>query len=244
MDKKTYLEQILAYEASEPSREQQQVFELALSEDADFKSFYEDWESSKTMQDILAYDEVRSKIRKISDKQVVRKYSFKRHLSIAASILVLAMATGVFFANNNYSNESISEAYYQAPNFSVNRDVVPVSNLEKAKVQFGSQNYSEVIELLENTTNTQELYLLGHALYQNNSFNEAAGVFKKLIPLNDTRVSIDSEWFYAISMLNGDETIEAKAILLDISKDEEHPYQEDAEKMLQLLESKMRFLVF
>ncbi len=244
MDKKTYLEKILTYEAGEPNSEKKEVFERALSDDADFKSFYEDWESSKTMQDILAYDEIRSKIRSISDKQVVRKYSFKRYLSIAASILVLAVTTGIFFVNNNYSNGAIAEDYYQTPNFSVNRDSAPVSNLEKAKVQFGRQDYTEAIELLKNATNNQELYLLGHALYQNNSFDEAAGVFKKLIPLNDSRVSIDSEWFYAISMLNGDKIIEAKAVLQDISNDKEHPYQEDAVKVLQSLDSKMRFFIF
>ena len=244
MENKGYLELILAYEEDKLSVEKQQVFDTALSEDPGFKSFYDDWKASKTIQDVLAYDELRTKIQHIAKKKPIVRLSIRRYMSIAASILVLVVGLSVFFANKNYSNQSLAKDNYSVPNFSINRDAAVVSQFEKAKVQFGQQNYSATIDLLENTTNNQELYLLAHALYQNDSFEKATAVFNQLESSNDSRVSLDAQWFEAISMLNGSDLKNAKNILTGISVNNEHPYKKDAEKLLILLNSKIRIIVF
>lgn len=243
MDSKIYLEQILAYEADELSTKKQQTFNKALSEDANFKAFYDDWQASKAAQDVLVYDELRSKIYQIAHKKPVVKLTFRRYFSVAASILVLIIAVGAFIVNKNYSNEAIAKFYYESPNFSINRDATPVSNLEKAKVQFGHQDYTTVIQLLKNTTSNQALFLLAHAYYRSNSFNKASAIFENLATSDDSRVSFGAEWFHAISLLSENKTTEAKNILASISKNDTHPYQEDAEEALQLLESDIRVFV-
>ncbi len=244
MDKEQYLRRILDFEADLLNPQEMRQFELDLKEDAEFGAFYEDWRASKEIQDVLAYDHLRAQIKNIAEQKNRSFQLWKRYIVFAAGFLLLVSLGILLYANNQYSNDQLSEAYYSSPNFSPNRDEGTKSIFEQAKNAFEHREYKQCIQLLSEAKNTPEQFLLAHALYQTGDYKKAIALFTEIEHSDDNRVNQQANWYHALSLLKANEVKQAEAMLVHISQNDKHPYQKDAIQLRHQLNSFYRKLLW
>lgn len=116
-----------------------------------------------------------------------------------------------------------------------------LSTEEKAQKGFAEKDYAAVVNLLSTDSDTLSpvsTYLRGHANFRLEDYAAAAADFRKL--LKDNGYSADAEWYLLLSLLaeKGADDPEAKQLLKQIRKSDEHPYHSDLQRLLPKIRSR------
>ncbi len=112
---------------------------------------------------------------------------------------------------------------------------------KQAEKKFAEQDYPAVVNLLSTDSDTLSpvsTYLRGHANFRLENYAAAAADFRKL--LRDDGYAADAEWYLLLSLLaqKGAEDPEAKQLLKQIRKSDEHPYHADLQRLLPKIRSR------
>ena len=239
-----YLKKIIAYEAGQLSAAEKDAFEKDLKTDNNFQEFYQHWQESKAVQDILAYKTLRNQLKEMESQKSGLKIFWKKQLQIAAGILFILFAGTFFYANSQLNNSRMAAQYYTEPNFSPNRSNTSISNYDKAIEAYNYQQFGDCISILQSKLNSAEEYLLAHALYKNQNYSSAAITFIKITNKKDPRFWKTAQWYSALSLLKDKQISKAEAIIISVSIDKNHPFSMEAKELRLGLKNPLRALLW
>ncbi len=143
--------------------------------------------------------------------------------------------------NNDPRYLALANDMYQLPDLETLRGTShKVSDFEKACDAFLERDYeTAIVEAQKNDKTSPRYlparYLMAHAYFKLSKFNQATAIFSEIANTKTRPYSEDSEWYLIISMLASKPPHTATAIKtkLDlILKDAQHPYFDDAQKVM------------
>ncbi|HFA52073.1 MAG TPA: hypothetical protein ENJ95_23905 [Bacteroidetes bacterium] len=245
-----HFDQIHAYAEGQMDSGQRQAFEKELTADAELRAEYDAFLASQKAMEVLAFEQLgkmmgsRSPGAGARDVKVVPLW--RRAWAQAAAVLLLAGAGLLWYANSQYKNELLADAYYIEPNLSPARGNGNGNLADQAAYAFESGNIEEAIRLAASADPGSSYFqdaqhILGHAYLKNGQFDLAVKAFEKV---TNPEWADDSDWHRALALLAAGRTDEAEKLLVDISNKNEEGYGKRADKLLDKLKSGWRKLVF
>ncbi len=180
--------------------------------------------------------------------------SSRRFMAVAATVLILIVAGAFWFANANYSGTSIAANQYEMPFPNAEMGVVDAdSDFKKGRTAFFNEQYEASIPLLEavplqSDKYAESRYLLGHAHFNQKSYETAAGLFDKVLDDLEALPMIYRDvnqinWYLLLSKVGaGHEEAEIQALLKVLK--ESPAYKPKAEALEKALDSGWQKLVF
>ena len=156
-------------------------------------------------------------------------------LRVAASILIIVAALGVY-KYNTVNSQNLAAEYY-AP-YEMNR-VRGEANTNAIENAYNNQNWNAVINLAsQSAPGSKELFLAGAAYLELNQPAKAADQFGRLLTYNQQTQSNyfqdEAEYYLAISYLRNSDAAKAIPIIRKIRGNESHLYHDKLGKMSQL----------
>ncbi|NUO00295.1 MAG: hypothetical protein HUU01_06725 [Saprospiraceae bacterium] len=143
------------------------------------------------------------------------------------------------------SEQQLAIAYYER---SEGADVLrgdgtatPASTpLQAAKDDYRSKNFARAAATLKKIPEGDPYYwqaqdLLGHTLFSEKNYAEAAKAFRHISDRNNNERGEKARWYLALSLIAGGQSDEATALLKNISNDAEPEMQEWAKALLEAL---------
>lgn len=168
--------------------------------------------------------------------------SWRKYLSIAAAVIVLAIAAVFVITPGEKTNQELF-----AINFSPYQNILTVrdgtgahESLGYAMKLYDEKKFAEAIPyfqkfLDENNGNEDALYYLGISWLAERNPAQAIATFKQLGKQNNVYRD-QAAWYLALAnLLQGNERA-AKELLTDISRDENHDLKEKADDLLNALD--------
>lgn len=141
------------------------------------------------------------------------------------------------------SGQLLAIAYYERSDWS---DVVrgdgtasttTSTPLQSATEEFLNKNFASAATILKKIPQGDPYYwqaqdLLGHTLFSEKNYTEAAKVFRRITNANHNERGETARWSLALSLLADGQTNQGTALLKSISDDAEPPIQEQAKALL------------
>ena len=224
--------------------EEAQRFQAAIDNDPELKAKIEAYDVVAESVNWLQYEGLKAQMQNIVDEKPKSIFLKTTWLAIAAGICFLVFGGFLSYANLFYSNGSIADAFYEAPNFSTYRS--DGSALDNAKNEFENGNYDNCISLLliEEDKSEAKLFLLAHAYLKSGAYESAIEHFKNLSGSGDERYASDASWYIVIAHLFNKDEEKAMELLERIKEREDSPYKRDAIELERQIKSGIRFFVF
>ncbi len=168
----------------------------------------------------------------LKSKKVIR---LMPTLAIAASFLALIAVSFLFWPSQTNSElfSSHYEAYPSIINPIVKGEQTAASVLDEAMVDYQQSNFNKASQLLESInskTDTVSFYLAMSQIELNQI--PAAQQNLELIDEQTSRFYLESQWYRALLFLKQGQDTEAKAQLQLIANTQQHPYLDEASRLL------------
>ncbi len=236
------IEQFLMNDLSESDRI---AFESRLEQDEDLAAEFDRHETAHKVLDFVIAKNLKADLMELeAESKVVSLQSRKRRslrvvLSAAASVLLLVG----FFALNFLNPGNVSPSELAFENYQL-RDPAGVrsagdkagypESLEKGLDALDQEDYQTASELLGSVGSEDDYYILaqfylGHSLYLNKSYADAAVAFQNVAASEDLRYQAEAEWYTLLSCMAQDQVCTAE--LEKITSDTGHDYYEDASEI-------------
>ncbi len=216
-------DKIIRYHQGEMAAAERQAFEQELSSDEQLQQLQADYEVAQSAVDVLAYDELRSKLRKMAPplQSSTRAASSWRaalsyRLAIAATVLLLLVAGAYLWWPTTSTPASLATSFYEAPNFSLVRsEQTNDDQLTALTTAWQQADYTYITQTLGNSDSLKatETQLLAHAYYQQQEWDKAIVSFTTLVDQQDERYAPLARWHRALSYLQQGQTAKARVDL-------------------------------
>jgi len=197
---------------------------------------------------LLVEDEIRERLDHIRSKSRVRSRFFSLgRLGIAASLLLVAAASVLFYAQLNYSEAALAETYRMAPLTTLQADRGASGSFKEAQSLIRSGQISaEAIALLDDLDPSDPnflkgQYLLAHRFMKENQFDQALPRLERLMERSSEVASWadlqELDWNLAVCLLAVGREDRARKLFGEIARDSTHPQGERARALLRDLDS-------
>lgn len=216
-------DKIIRYHAGEMTEAEQEAFEEQLSNDEKLQQLQADYELAQSAVDVLAYDELRSTLRKMAEPSQVSqsagngwKTAFSYRLAIAATVLLLLISGAYLWWPTPSTPAALASSHYEAPNFSLERsEQTNDDQLTALTTAWQREDYAYITQTLGNSDHLEvtEIQLLAHAYYQEKEWEKAIVLFTTLVDQRDGRYAPLARWYRALSYLQQGQTSKATADL-------------------------------
>jgi tetratricopeptide (TPR) repeat protein len=168
-------------------------------------------------------------------KPVAVRHIMRPALRVAASIIILLGAFGVYKYSTVNSSNIVAE-YYTPYELNRIRGEANANALENA---YNNKDWNAVISLVNtNKAGSKELFLAGAAYLELNQPAKAVDMFNQLLAYNQQTQSNyfqdDAEYYLALSYISNNQPSQAIPILKKIRADKAHLYHEKAGKISML----------
>lgn len=160
----------------------------------------------------------------------------KRFFSIAAAVLVLAVAGGYFYWSSR-NNDTLFDQYFQPYADAISSRSDSQNSCEQAMAFYNQKEYDKAITYLSKCTEERPgdpaaRCYLGIAYLANDRPNDAKVTFEKIARSEPGLFKEVAEWNLALTYLKLNETDSAKAMLQGIVKQKNHVFAETADELL------------
>lgn len=194
-------------------------------------------------------EDFKNRLKKLEAEQAVVKsariISLRRILSLAAGFFLLVASAGLWFANNNFSDEGIAKRNFQEPNFSGIRGTSDDTPFEYAVELFYKKDYVGAFKILSSNRKTnREDFFRGYIRLKEGSFEDAEKIFTQILRNEDPTWKAEADWFLAMTLFSSGKLDKAEGKVIEIKNDSNHPFQKKATKLLDELNSPWRKIVF
>ncbi len=241
------IELIEAFFEGRLDAEEQQRVQTLLDTEPEFKEEFELYKTLVGGIKSLQADEIKSQLNKIDveldDKHknlnIRPKSIWGIPFSIAATLTLIFLSGGYWIYQSNFSDRTIAYKYYvEDPGLPVLMSAGSNKSFDEAMNHYKLNQYQESFEAIQpllqsDTTNDTLLYYSGVNLLKMDKPNAAKGYFQKVTANPSSEFFLDAQYRLAFSLLITGNKDEALKILLAISYDQENPYRESAQQMLQ-----------
>jgi TolA-binding protein len=159
--------------------------------------------------------------------------SFYRMFSIAASIILLAVA-GYFFLRPNLTASDVADMNFEVFEGNIVRgggSVSDASVYERAKKFYAEKKYEQAAPLFDQVDSIQARYCSANSYYVLGKYDLAAERFREVIRMGDGYAE-DAEFGLAMTQLKQNKVDDARKVLEEMSKDERHNYHLKAKAAL------------
>ena len=208
---KNYYNYIEAYHRNELGEKDLEEFEAAMQKDAELKEATDQYPNIAPMLDLMLEEDIRNSLDKVKSKPRPRKLWIP--ISIAAGILIIALAAGWLWSSNNPTGEDLYAEFYRAP------------------LSEDSRNTENPI-----TKSDEGLrYLQAHELLSNNDVEEAIEIFTTFSQDPNSEYQERSEWFLVLAALRKGDLEKARTLLNEIQTNSSHLYFQKAEQLAKKL---------
>ena len=170
------------------------------------EGFFEQFESTETGGKVVKLGERKAKVRPLFSRKII---------SIAASFLVVLMATGWWFSNANYSNSAISEGFNTAAlrEAGIRGDNSRSMNgMATGITAYNNGEVEEAITFFQNYPATdpdfmRAQYYLGALYFSEQQFDQAIAPLDKVAKSNipDRGLAHKAEWMALLAKFNQDQ---------------------------------------
>lgn len=244
MKKNDKLDRLMRYIEDEMTASEKAAFESDLEKDEELNQLYKDWNGLEETTDWLAYEGLKDQMKSIAKEEIKVVSLWRKPLTVAASILLLIVASLLIYAQVNYSDKAVAQAYYEVPNFTNFRNTEV--NTDAARVAFLNKDYLTVFSILESQTSLSGFnqYLLAHAYFNNGDYGKSQALFMSLTQSQDERYVENAQWYAALSYLKDGKEKEGKQLLIAIAENDRHAFADQAGELLLDLESTFRIFIF
>jgi tetratricopeptide (TPR) repeat protein len=245
MSNNNLTDKIIRYHADEMAPDEQQAFEDQMSSDKKLQNLQADYEVAQSAVDALAYDELRSKLRQMTEPSQSStraansgKTRFSFRLAIAATVLLLLVAGTYLWWPTPSTPAALASSFYEAPNFSLERSEQTNDDQRTAlTTAWQREDYAYITQTLGGSDRLEltETQLLAHAYYQQQEWEKAIALFTTLIDQDDERYAPLARWYRALSYLQQDQTTKATADLELLRGSDNAALRAQAEDLLEAL---------
>lgn len=186
---------------------------------------------------------------KVVSMQPRKRRSLFPRLAAAASVAILLGFFGLQY--NATSNDTLLDTYYTGDDMGVNirGGNVTQTPLADGATAFNAKKYTKATDFYKSVPSTSERYneaqfYVGHSLYKNAQFAEAAAQYGKVAAIGDIRYTDKAEWYQVLSLLANDQLDTTfNTVLNKIKTDTNHSYHQKAQELNSSLNSTMRQLL-
>ncbi len=197
-----------------------------------------------------------AKVVALGEQNPQRTIGIRRILSIAASVLVLVGAGIAFWANQNYTNDSLAMEYYLPADAQGNRSG---ANLNDATFNTGltaffvDKDYVKAKEVFSKITNDEAQYVeaqyyLGHISTQLGEYTAAISYFDEVLAADNLPAFLNRDkinWNQLLAKLGtGQMDTKFKEQLDTLIQTGKAPFNQKAKALHQQLNSPLRKIVF
>ncbi|HLF64019.1 MAG TPA: hypothetical protein VI603_09710 [Saprospiraceae bacterium] len=238
-----HFEQIDSYHHGTMSESEARAFEQSLSNNPEIKQEWEQYNLSRQVSGVLAYENAKRKISgmKQSSLHIAHRNSSTRQLLRIAAVLVMLVVFGFLFGQIRYTDTALASQHYRSTSVSMRS---PQTN--GAAKLIDDKKYEEAIALLQQTSATDPISksLLAEALTKAERFPDAIKIYSELAadPQNINREG--AEFALALLHLKSGDTKSATDLISKIAASEDHDYRFEARELEAQLKSFWRKLVF
>lgn len=254
-----FYNKIESYLAGDMPKTEAEAFEQQIAQQPELKEAVEAHQLSYDAVELLIEDSLRSELKDLEKKHYPQKAkirSLKRSwvqhpLSIAASVLLLIGAFGLWWANDNFSNPNLVGKYY-TPELLTSRSIDDKQDpLNVGLKAIQDKRYIEAATFFQavptDSDNYQKaLYFLGHTFFQQGDFAQAKENLEKAIQGSDPNLVDKAEWLNILTLLKAGETSSDhfKTLLQKMVNEPGHSFHKKALELEQKLNSGWRKVVF
>ena len=235
-------EQIEAYLSGTLPENEAAAFESDMAADPTLKQATDMHKLTHDSMEILIENSLRGELEKLraeesatlTSAKIVPMRRMRFVLAAAASVILLLGLFTWNWAGQNYSNQGLTAANYEAFQSQDIRWGNQEVALDNAFAAYENGDLENAVQLLltvpvESDYYAEAQYVLGHIRYQQDKSAEAIQAFKNTIAQNHPRLNQKAEWNLALTYLNSNRIFKDFWDLLDkIATTEGHSYQQDA----------------
>lgn len=237
---------------------QRQQMDAEMEADANFKMEFGKHKMAREAMEVMIEDNLRASFdewdeegeqsaKVIGINKGAKVRTLYRRIAMAASFLLLAMFGLSWMLSSNYSNENLTAAYYQAPNFSEGRGGNNAETEMSAGVKaFTAGNYKSAAQLFAaiptNSDRYEEAqYSLGHTQLKLKNYSDAILSFKKVTQGNDQDFLMKGEWNLLLAKLAANQQdAEFETLLNRLVTETDHTFHNQAMELKADLEGVLR----
>ncbi|MCG8329763.1 MAG: hypothetical protein MI974_18855 [Chitinophagales bacterium] len=253
----TQEDRIALYLSGWMEEEEKQIFEQEIKDDPKLALAVQTFDEERTVTEHYLEQDLRQKMEQWSSEennQHTLKKNRNNYYYWVLFFSVLAIIALLLFINPKTPTEETptetEEAPTQAEVTSVERAIaalmiapeLPSNSLgeadwENAKAAYAEKDYQGAVDLLGILTNsnTEIDYYLSHSLLQIGEYTQSRDIFLKISEGNSI-YNQKAEWYYLIAQYHtGEFDKEDQALLLKISQDEFHPFQQQGKILREYL---------
>jgi hypothetical protein len=216
--------------------EEKLQFESCLNTDSDFKKEFEFQKSVKQAVIKSEHDKLKQRLQYFETKIKAKRIWW----SIAASI-ILMVSLGLYFFGQDISHETLFTEYYKPAKNIVHpivRDTDSQNDENNAFIAYQKQDYKLAQELFHAafsaTQKSELIFYEGIARIEMNQPDLAIQLFEKHKNYNDA-LSERTNWYLALAYLKSGDVLQAKAMLKEISTNEDAFNNKEAKALLKKL---------
>ena len=242
MDTNKDIDLIEKYLNGELTDTEMQGLDNRLVEDADLDVELQRRQTAHTALDYMVAKNLKAQLQDLEEQSNVVSINRGRRkrlmvLSVAASVLVLAVAVYFIFPQGPMTNPELASAYYELPDYNsrgANDALSEQAALDAGISALQDNNTAEAISKLSTITSDNPYfilaqYYLGHALYADGQFDQAVERFAIVGNSNDLRYSEEAQWYELLSCLAQD--VDCSQLLNNLTEDENHTYNNLAKEI-------------
>ncbi|MCB0737727.1 MAG: hypothetical protein KDC92_09455 [Bacteroidetes bacterium] len=209
-------------------------FENALAHNIELKNKLNTHKLAREAIARSARNELKATMKSWQVQNKIKTYKMRALASVAATIVIFMM---VYFGLKEPSASKVFEAYYSTyPNVVTHRGNAGLTH--KALELYSMQQYKEFVEYLENqsqTSDTLHFYkALAHMELKN--FYKAIDEFSKVEFIESSPLVVVKDYYWALSYLAINNTIEAKKLLNKIEVNTASSYAKKAKAILKQID--------
>lgn len=159
--------------------------------------------------------------------------SFYRLFSIAASIILLAVA-GYFFLRPNLTASDVADRHFEVFAGNIVRGGSGISDAsvyDRAKLLYNEKKYEQAAPLFDQVDSIQARYCSANCYYVLGKYDLAADRFRDVIRMGDGYAE-DAEFGLAMTQLKQNKVDQARELLENMSEDQRHNYHLKAKAAL------------
>ena len=247
MEENQHLDRILAFEEGTLSADERRQFERDLQQDLSLQNAYASYKDAASFSELLAYQKMREQLQEMQPAKA-KRIPIRRIMAIAASIILLGLASGWIFLQNRYSDSALAQRYYiesPIPTEVRSDDTSIESILQEANQAFIQKNYQEVVRVIgDNPVDLRLLMLLGQSNLQLQNGVRALESFQTVIDAGNSPYKEGAEWLIIVAALQGSQDTVAASYLSRILEKPSHGYYQDALNLEQDLRHMSRLFLF
>ncbi|MEM7037065.1 MAG: tetratricopeptide repeat protein, partial [Bacteroidota bacterium] len=159
-------------------------------------------------------------------------------ISVAASVMLLAVVGYFMFVRSDLSPQSIATANFEEfPTLINTRGDTPTMTNEgtnlntQAQMLYADKNYKDAAPLFDQIDSIEAKLYAANCYFRTEQYETAVQRFTEIIRLGDGMLD-DAQYGLAMTYLQMDKVTEAKSILEDIVKEKRHGFKTQAAKVL------------